>query len=179
MELEFRLGFVTNGRFSPGLPKILWTSLLKRYEDAPGVVMKKTTSIESYVKRKDETARFVTYDDGTSKWEYKKHIFKETTESSKGHACMIRASLSLETTGEGEAPPSANIILRRTKKRTSFRDGPWSVDFTIVESVPCHDKDCEETYEVEVELADVGCLFDTELHILVENGYSTTRNLLI
>jgi hypothetical protein len=55
-------------------------------------------------------------------------------------------------------------------------NGPWRIDFTRVETIPNKD-DNEETYELEVELADLGYLFEQELHLVIEEGIMLAQKI--
>jgi len=132
------------------------------------------TIVDKYVGNgnKGVSTRFVATSDGNEFWEQKKKIDNTTVPSGK---FAMRTSLALEEKSSGP-PPGTPIItsnsqftMQRKKARTSYRMGPWRVDFTRVEQIP-DNSDTEETYEVEVELADAGIFFEKEIEKVLHEG---------
>jgi hypothetical protein len=130
-------------------------------------------TIDKYVKsRQNESSRHV-QTPRESFWEHKKKVDMEITPGKYA----IRSSLAIEIREEGGSPP-ISFVLQRKKHRTSFAKGPWSLDFTRVEAIPSDDKDAEETYEIEVELKDVGYLFEKELDLVIQEGIGIAQSLV-
>jgi hypothetical protein len=105
-------------------------------------------------------------------WEHKQKVSNDVTPGK----FAIRTSLALETKRQG-APPNS-YSLQRTKHRTSFPKGPGQIDFTRVETIPNKD-DIEETYELEVELKDVGYLFEKELNLVIAEGIALAQQIIM
>lgn len=91
------------------------------------------------------------------------------------HPWTVRASIALEVVerpppgASGDPPPHR---FRRTKDRTSYRFGPWTVDLTKATSnLPGELDNDDETFEVEVELADATVLFARPLEDVVRWGW--------
>lgn len=168
LELEFRVGFHNSSGFISSLPKVVWTAAKNKLTD--GV---ETIAIDKYVRsRPGESCRHVTTT--TGKYiEYKKKIANDVDVDAGAYA--IRSAIALET--QEPADPPNSFVMQRTKNRTSFRKGPWRIDFSRVEIIPIKN-DIEEVYEIEVELVDAGYLFERELNLIVEEGIKIARQLM-
>jgi hypothetical protein len=169
VELEFRVGFQTNNSgFHSSVPKVAWVTAKNKLGEAP-----ETVTIDRYTTtRRGEASRHVTTATETY-WEHKKKIANEL--SSPGIRFSVRTSLALETRETGKAPNS--FVLQRKKYRSSFTRGPWKIDFTRVETIPS-ERDVEATYEIEVELADQGYLFEKELPLVLEEGVALAKKIV-
>jgi hypothetical protein len=168
VELEFRVGIHTSSGFHANIPKNVWTAAKDKLGPAEEVI-----TIDRYVSsRQGESSRHVQTGASTF-WEHKKKIANEVTPTPGRFA--VRSSLALETKENGKPPNS--FVLQRKKHRTSFPSGPWRIDFTRVETIPNKD-DNEETYELEVELADLGYLFEKELNLILEEGIALAQKLV-
>ncbi|ABT16218.1 mRNA capping enzyme beta chain [Acanthocystis turfacea Chlorella virus MO0605SPH] len=170
VELEFRIGEMDGNRFVSSLRKVVWNQMKGKMKEAP----EEQTIIDKYVGNgnKGVSTRFVATLDGNEFWEQKKKIDNTTVPSGK---FAMRTSLTLEE--KSTAPPpgtpiitsNSQFTMQRKKARTSYRMGPWRVDFTRVEQIP-DNSDTEETYEVEVELVDVGIFFEKEIEQVLHEG---------
>ena len=169
VELEFRVGIHTKTTgFHANIPKNVWTAA----KDKLGAAEEVTTTDRYVSSRQGESSRHV--QTGTcSYFEHKKKIANDVTLTQGRFA--IRTSLALESKEDGNPPNS--FVLQRKKRRTSFMNGPWRIDFTRVETIPIKD-DIEETYELEVELADMGYLFERELQIVLDEGIMLAQKLV-
>jgi hypothetical protein len=167
LELEFRVGIQTSSGFHANIPKVVWAAAKEKMGTAEEVI-----TIDRYVSsRQGESSRHV--QSGTCAYfEHKKKIANDVTLTQGRFA--IRSSLALESK-EDRNPPNS-FVLQRKKRRTSFMNGPWRIDFTRVETIPNKD-DNEETYELEVELADLGYLFEQELHLVIEEGIMLAQKI--
>ncbi|AGE49377.1 mRNA capping enzyme beta chain [Acanthocystis turfacea Chlorella virus Can0610SP] len=170
VELEFRIGEMDGNRFVSSLRKVVWNQMKGKMKEAP----EEQTIIDKYVGNgnKGVSTRFVAIQRGNEFWEQKKKIDNTTVPSGK---FAMRTSLALEE--KSSAPPpgtpiitsNSQFTMQRKKARTSYRMGPWRVDFTRVEQIP-DNSDTEETYEVEVELADAGIFFEKEIEQVLHEG---------
>lgn len=165
IELEFRIGLQTKTGFHAQIPKIVWSKSKENFGDAVESII-----IDHYIKNTHPT-RYV-YTSSKSYWEHKKKVHSETASFGE---FAIRSSLALEIKEDGDAPEK--FILQRKKRRTSFFRGPWRIDFTRVETIP-NTSDVEETYEIEVELHDLGYLFEKEIHLVLEEGMKLARSVI-
>lgn len=167
IELEFRVGFSNSSGFISSLPKIVWVTAMNKLTGG-----EETITVDKYVRsRPGESCRHVTTP--TEKYlEYKKKIANDIDTNGK---FAIRSAIAMET--RELAPPPNSFVMQRTKHRTSFRKGPWRIDFTRVEIIPVKN-DIEEVYELEVELEDTGYLFEREIHIVVAEGIKIARQLV-
>ena len=169
VELEFRLG--TQGQtFCPNISKQEWTAAKNKFNNGT-----ETNTIELYIPTKPgESKRFVAHQEKQEKyWERKVKVANETNQFEK---YAVRSSLALEFVENG--PPPVKASMQRKKHRTSFLKAPWKIDFTRVESIPSADRDCEETYEIEIELVDLGYLFEKEIDMIIHEGIHLCRSLL-
>ena len=176
VELEFRLGIQTSRGFHTNIAKLAWMTARNKLQG--GV---ESLTVDKYVKsvRGGESSRHVSVYDSSNTvletyWEHKKKLQTETI--SEG-TYAVRSSLAIETKEQGPPPPNS-YVLRRTKCRTSFAKGPWRLDFTRVTTIPSENTDVEETYEIEVELADVGYFFEKELDLVIQEGISLAQSLV-
>jgi hypothetical protein len=170
LELEFRVGFQTSRGFHASLPKIAWTQALEKLKQLE--TGKEIIIVDRYITtRGNVSSRHVQTAD-SAYWEHKQKVSNDVTPGK----FAIRTSLALETKQQG-APPNSSV-LQRTKHRKSFSRGPWQIDFTRVETIPNKD-DIEETYELEVELKDVGYLFEKELNLVIAEGIALAQQIIM
>lgn len=155
LELEFRLGHHSNGRFSAGVSAEAWARI-KAGLDASGLASTETRTTERiYAGHKHVT------DDatGVATGVHKKRLFDlDIQPDAPGVPWTTRASLSLET----REPPAigvAQTCIERRKHRHSYAYKCWSFDLTRVTGNGRDLDNDEPTYEVEVELADATELF--------------------
>ncbi|ABT15011.1 hypothetical protein NY2A_B612R [Paramecium bursaria Chlorella virus NY2A] len=171
IELEFRLGFQASHEFITNINKHVWTSAKEKLGDS----VQEIVTIDKYIKSTpDESSRYVVLQNGQGYWEHKKKIAKETKQEGK---YGVRSAFSLERKENGKSP--VNFRMQRTKHRTTFLKGPWKIDFTRVESIPTADRDCESTFEIEVELHDMFYLFEKELDIIIQEGNKLVQSIVM
>jgi hypothetical protein len=170
LELEFRIGFQTSRGFHASLPKIAWTQALEKLKQLD--TGKEIIIVDRYISTRGDVSSRHVQTLNNSYWEHKQKVSNDVTPG----RFAIRTSLALETKEKG-APPNS-YVLQRTKHRTSFLKGPWQIDFTRVETIPNKD-DIEETYELEVELKDVGYLFEKELNLVIAEGIALAQSLMM
>lgn len=169
IELEFRVGFQTSTGFVSNIPKIAWINAKNKLSCGEDMVI-----VDKYIKsRPDGSARHVTSSSGKY-MEYKQKIANDVDITGK---FAIRSSLAIEIREENATPPNS-FVMQRTKYRTSFKKGPWSIDFTRVEIIPIKN-DIEEVYEIEVELLDTGYMFERELHMILAEGIQLAQSIVI
>ncbi|AAC96817.1 hypothetical protein PBCV1_A449R [Paramecium bursaria Chlorella virus 1] len=171
VELEFRLGFQAPGEFITNINKHVWTTAKEKL----GTPAQELVMVDKYIRSTPgESSRYVVFPDGQGYWEHKKKVAKETTTGGK---YGVRSAFSLERRENGKPPVS--FRMQRTKYRTTFVKGPWKIDFTRVESIPATDRDCESTYEIEVELYDMFYLFEKELDIIIQEGNKLVQSIVM
>jgi len=168
LELEFRIGFKSSTGFKSNIPKFAWANAKNKLSGGID-----SLTIDKYINsRPDGSARHVTTSSGNY-MEYKKKIANDIDTSGK---FAIRSSLAIENREDNAASPNS-FVMQRTKHRTSFKQGPWRIDFTRVEIIPIQN-DIEEVYELEVELEDFGYLFERELHMVVAEGIQLAQSIM-
>ncbi|AGE49045.1 mRNA capping enzyme beta chain [Acanthocystis turfacea Chlorella virus Br0604L] len=174
VELEFRIGEMDGTRFVSSIRKVVWNQMKNNMKDKVKEVPEEQTIVDKYVGYGNEgiSTRFVAKSNGEEFWEQKKKVDNTTVPNGK---FAMRTSLALEEKSTSP-PPGTPIITsnsqfttQRKKMRASYMLGPWRVDFTRVEQIP-DNSDTEETYEVEVELADAGIFFEKEIEQVLHEG---------
>jgi len=163
VELEFRLGRSFGNRFVSGVSKEGWTKITRALEKSHEFV-----SVPELVTRESILSggwKQVTFDNETvpPQWNHKQKVDTfEVLDILPDSPWAVRASLSLEkvekcppaSVREGKVEPTGYV---RNKKRLSYTYKCWSIDMTRVQSnLPGHD---DETFEVEIELADQEAFF--------------------
>jgi len=163
VELEFRLGRSFGNRFVSGVSREGWTKITRALEESHEFV-----SVPELVTRESILSggwKQVTFDDETvpPQWNHKQKVDTfEVLDILPDSPWAVRASLSLENVEkcppapvrEGKVEASGYV---RNKKRLSYTYKCWSIDMTRVQSnFPGHD---DETFEVEIELADQEAFF--------------------
>jgi len=167
LEIEFRVGFQTSFGFISRIPKIAWATAKGKLSDGVDSV-----TVDRYIRSSPgESCRHVT----TPVDAFLEHKKKIANDVDASGTYAIRSSIAIEVRERASKPNS--FVMQRTKHRTSFRRGPWSIDFTRVEIIPIQN-DIEEVFEIEVELVDTGYLFERELHIVVDEGIKLARSLV-
>ena len=168
LEIEFRVGFQSRAGFISSIPKIAWATAKGKLADGVDSV-----TVDRYIRaRPGESCRHVTTPVNAF-LEHKKKIANEVDASG---TYAIRSSVAIEVRESAPKQPNS-FVMQRTKHRTSYRRGPWSIDFTRVEIIPIQN-DIEEVFEIEVELIDTGYLFERELHIVIDEGIKLARSLV-
>ena len=182
VELEFRLGRTFGNRFVSGVSKEGWTKIVHALEESPEFV-----SLPELVTRESILSggwKQLTFDDETvpPRWHHKQKVDTfELPDILPDSPWAIRASLSLEKVEmcppapvrEGKVEASGYV---RNKKRLSYTYKCWSFDMTRVQSnLPGHD---DETFEVEVELADQEAFFKYTIDHIVTWGQCLVRDMI-
>ena len=172
LELEFRLGIYVNGKFHANIPKHRWSKI----KDSMQGDSVEYTSIDRYICTNDPavSTRFVSKSNGEEFWEHK-HKISSTVCHEEGEFA-IRTSIALEQRTR-ESFSHTTFVLQRKKVRTMFKfDDNWKVDFTKVEQIP-NTNDIEETYEIEIELANNALFFEKEIELIIEEGRNIANRL--
>lgn len=167
VELEFRVGIQTSRGFHANLPKIAWTQAMEKLGKGKEAVI-----VDKYVSTRGNCSSRHVQAGGATYWEHKQKVMNDVTPGK----FAIRSSLALEKKENGNPPNS--YVLQRTKYRTSFLKGPWQIDFTRVETIP-DTQDVEFVYELEVELKDIGYLFEKELKLVIEEGIALAQSIIM
>ena len=164
VELEFRI------RHRDGyIPKSAWARAKSLFRDGND-----TGAVEMYARSQGDTS--VRYNVTNAAWEYKKRLCDDVASAGD---FSVKTAMAVETSRPGPPPgPSDAIVLQRSKKRTSFSEGPWRIDFTEVAEIPSRDKDREDAFEIEVELADRFYLFEKEMPLVLEEGMAICRRIM-
>lgn len=180
IELEFRLGLLIGGKFTPNIPKVLWDKIKKSMKGVPV----EQIIIDKYTKTNDPSIslRFVSKNSGIEYWEQKKKVFNETAIEGE---FAVRSSVALEDRTQDYpqylTPPgetNGKFIMHRKKFRTTYKHGPWNIDFTKVEQIPSPDINTEHTFEIEIELNDNYIFFEKELENIFEEGRKVAKDIL-
>jgi len=177
LELEFRLGQATAGRFVPGVSEAGWRRL-KRKLDAgqlgPGVVV---TDTRELISDDGSGAKYVLTGPEEGYWMHKKRLHDSDADTPATWCC--RASLSLEEIDPPErqrAAPAAHRF-ERHKQRWSYPYKCWSIDLTRVVSNLPHQLDNDGvSYEVEIELRDTSELFVRPLEDVLQWGWCLVKD---
>lgn len=121
------------------------------------------------VLRREKTLTGTTWD---TRWVHKQRLahFDERIQP----PWTLRASTALERVENHEDPGPPAYVRRR--ERWSYRRGPWTVDLTIASGGG--DVDSDESYEIEVELADQDELFRTPLREIVHGGVRLVTDIV-
>lgn len=182
IELEWRLGH-RQGHFRPGVGAEAWHRLQAALDSSPAFHMfyKESTELMGDV----PGMKCIRDATGKESWMHKKRLADVDSDSDKPWS--VRASVSLEETEKG-APPQQmqqlqqlqqQIRYERHKRRWSYRHACWSVDLTAVRSnLPAHLDEDEDAYEVEIELADQGILFEKTVEHVVAWGYRLADDMM-
>ena len=178
VELEFRIGEVVEGRFVSSLQKVVWNQMKSKMKEPP----EEHTIVDKYVGHGNQgiSTRFVTKSNGEEFWEQKKKIDSTTLPNGR---FAVRTSIALEEKYSSPPPgtphikTNAQFALQRKKVRTSYTVGAWRVDFSRVEHIP-ERNDVEETFEVEIELADSGIFFEKEVEQVLREGQKIVEMLI-
>ena len=91
----------------------------------------------------------------------------------------MRASAAYEARGRappGATPAACAFFRRKTRRSWTWRELPWRVDLTRVQSTEDPDAD-DFCYEVEIELADASAFYSVPADALVDAGAGIARDL--
>lgn len=177
IELEWRLGH-RQGHFRPGVGADAWKRLQAALDASP--------AFHGFFKESVETMtdapgmKCIRDSSGKESWMHKKRLADVDSDSGDGNKpWSVRASVSLEEADAAAPPGLGHIKYERHKRRWSYRHACWSVDLTAVRSnLPAQLDEDEETYEVEIELADQGVLFEKTVEHVVAWGYTLADELM-
>lgn len=161
LELEFRIGRVVNGKFVPGVTKQAFDAISETLASLPQETINTTETIYRDCKR------ILDHDTQTVSVLHKKRIHTSDVDSGIG-PWSVRASISLEEPGAPEDLKGTSTF-ERVKRRVRYSTKGWAIDLTRVASNLPQDLDSDsETYEVEIELLEVDCLFTrTNMEVLL------------
>lgn len=168
LELEFRLGHRTAGKFVPGVSEASWNALKSTLEKSKSfqVVVSNTTELIA-----DDGKYVVPKGGGDPFWISKQRLCDLDMDTGSTWCC--RTSMSLEVVDPpGSRPPPAAHKFERHKERWSFVYRCWSVDMSRVISNLPHQLDNDGmAYEVEIELKDTTELFARPMEHVLEWGW--------
>lgn len=170
MEVEWRVGH-RMASFRPGVTKESWEALQRALEGSPMFVKSYSESTE----RMGDTPGVKCIDNVG--WMSKKRLVDVDQDAGTrhGHMWSIRASVSLE---DPIKPQGIPLKYERRKQRWSYTHQCWRVDLTrVLSNLPMHLDEDQEIYEVELELADVGVLFEKRLDHVLDWGWSFVGEL--
>lgn len=159
LELEYRLGRVVGGHFCPNVGKDQFAKL-KKIMDASKFETFFIETVENIECGVKHVTTCVLTEAGLEKppppnYCMRKSKLFQADLAAPGSPYSIRCSVALETSLPLQ--PMANSLTRH-KRRWRYRHKHWVFDLTEV--VSNTDIDEEESYEVEIELLDVGLLFE-------------------
>ena len=178
LELEFRLGHRTGGRFVPGVSETAWTAL-KQTLDASGSFDVAATSTRELISDDGSGGKYVVPSEGEPHWMHKKRLLDVDVDTDSSPWCC-RTSVSLEEVDPPgpQRPPPSRHRFERHKERWSYRYRCWSVDLTRVASNLPHQLDNDAmSYEVEIELADTSELFTRTRDAVLEWGWKLVTDM--
>lgn len=176
LELEFRLGLRTAGKFVPGVSETAWNYLKSKLDTGSlgqGVVV---TDTRELIRDDGSGGKYVVdaADKVPSHWIHKKRLYDNDIDTGTPWCC--RASMSLEVVdAPGRQPAPAPVAHRfeRHKQRWSYPFKCWSIDLTRVVSNLPHQLDNDGvSYEVEIELRDTAELFTRTTEDVLLWGWS-------
>lgn len=177
IELEWRLGHRQAG-FRPGVDVGAWTRLQTVLDGSAAFQKTFTETTE----RMNNAGVKCIHDcaTGAESWMCKKRLADVDVDTDQ--AWSVRASVSLEESLEknGDAPAGATADMKyeRRKQRWSYAHKCWRVDLTRVRgNLPMHLDEDRDTYEVELELADTGVLFERSLDWVLAWGWRLVDEL--
>ena len=183
LELEFRLGLRMRS-FVPNVGRERFEALRAYLDDGEGRGSVRTAHAvfvapDGGVLRRETDLDNPTGDhpDG-DRWVHKLRLANFDLGPAAKSPWQVRASSSLEREEDHGAKPAAKPSYVRRRERWAFRRGPWTVDLTVAAgNSPGEIDNDEETYEVEIELADRDEFFRTPLSEIVKQGLKLTNEL--
>jgi len=180
LELEFRLGHRTAGKFVPGVSETGWQRLKARL-DVPSAARQEVIVTETNELICDDgSGKYVAAPDGSAPgfWMHKKRLCDADIDTDSPWCCRVSMSLEEVDSRDRQPPPPAAHKFERHKQRWSYRYACWSVDLTRVVSNLPHQLDNDAvSYEVEIELRDTGELFTRTMDNLLEWGWSMVQDM--
>lgn len=179
LELEFRLGHRTAGKFVPGVSEAGWERLKCKLDDGSLGHQVVVTDTRELICDDGSGGKYVV-DTATQRghWMHKKRLHDLDMDTESPWCC--RASLSLEVVDPPErqrpAPPTHRF--ERHKQRWSYGFKCWSIDLTRVVSNLPHQLDNDGvSYEVEIELRDTAELFTRTLDDVLRWGWALVTDM--
>lgn len=170
LELEFRLGHVGPRGFRAGVTEAAWQKIWKALEARFGPPESKPETREEL----DENTG-ARYDPVADTAVFKRALHRHDFPSARTWA--VRGSLSLECPSTGPGRPPGVYAFWRHKRRDSWTHECWRFDLTRVRSnLPGMQDD--DTFEVEVELAEKDVLFGRPLRNVLQWGRGLLESLL-
>lgn len=171
LELEFRIGRVVNGKFVPGVTKQAFDAISETLATLPQQHVNTTETIYRDCKR------ILDHDSQTVSVLHKKRIHTSDADAGIG-PWNVRASISLEEPGALEDLKGTSTY-ERVKRRVRYSTKGWAIDLTRVASNLPQDLDSDsETYEVEIELLDVDCLFTRTVMEVLQWGFKISKDMI-
>lgn len=178
MEVEWRIGH-RQGAFRSGVGSEAWHRLKDTLDNSPTFDQSFLESVE-HLGDSTTLKRIQTTDNAPPAWMTKKRIVNQEQDSATT-PWTIRASVSVEDhLNELAAANHAttNLKYERHKRRWSYKYRCWRIDLTTVRSnLPYYRDDDDETYEVEVELAEQDMLFERTAEHIIEWGWKIAHEL--
>lgn len=170
LELEFRLGHRTGGRFVPGVSETAWTALKQTLDASKSFAVTESATRE-LISDDGSGGKYVVPADGAAYWMHKKRLLDVDTDTGTPWCCRTSVSLEEVDRPGGQTAPARHKF-ERHKQRWSYRYRCWSVDLTRVASNLPHQLDNDAmSYEVEIELADTSELFTRTRDAVLEWGW--------
>lgn len=174
LELEWRLGHL-QGTFRPGVGADAWRRLQHALDASPAFTKSFAETVEHMGDGAPGLKRIHDVATEETSWMLKKRL-ADVDADARG-PWSVRASVSME---EAEpAPPSPPPLpYERRKQRWSYAHECWRVDLTRVRgNLPSQADEDRDTYEVELELADTGVLFERTLDWVLDWGWRVVDEL--
>jgi hypothetical protein len=170
LELEWRLGH-KQGSFRPGVGAAAWERLRAVLDASPAFTKSCADTVE-LLPTGTNMKRIVA--NGSDTWIRKTRVGDVDIDASG--PWTVRGSVSIE---EAVHPrPACETMYERRKSRLSYRHHCWRIDLTRVRSnLPSHLDEDEDIFEVEIELADPGMLFERTVDNLVDWGWRMSREV--
>lgn len=180
LELEYRLGHRTAGKFVPGVSEAGWERLKARLDrPSPALDRVVVTDTRELICDDGSGGKYVVDSNGgKGYWMHKKRLSDADFATDFPWSCRVSMSLEVVDPPERQQPPPAGHRFERHKRRWSYHYACWSVDLTRVISNLPHQLDNDDvSYEVEIELRDTAELFTRAADNLLEWGWSIARDM--
>lgn len=176
-ELEMRIGKNIRSQFQPGVNEHIFSVILKKFKACQDWTHMYETSCKDWLWKNGQRRRVSDHSDVVVR---KTTNHKIAADMPSDCAFDIRVALSTETPLESLPPEHASCY--RTKHTYSFCEDLWRFDLSMTQfSNNAHrDPDDEEktTYEIELELLDIGRLSHVESRKkIIERGLILCRSL--
>lgn len=170
LEIEWRIGRKLDREFVPGVSREEWTAVKNRM-DAHGFQKEELVTVEHVAR---DGYKKIVYSDGRTTWMNKFRI---------AHLDAEEFRLSFAKEQFLHEPPKQQhqtIVHTRHKERITYFFKIWKVDMTRVTSNDPDNLDNDmETFEIEIELADVGALFMYTVDHIVSWGEEVVARVMM